>query len=58
MDYLTLSVYMKIYTFILWIMASDERREWWKEAYKVFIPLDINTRWNLIYLIISVARKY
>jgi hypothetical protein len=39
-------------------MASDERREWWKEAYKVFIPLDVDTRWNSIYLIMSVARKY
>jgi hypothetical protein len=39
-------------------MASDERQEWWKEACKVLISLDIDTRWKSIYLMMSVARKY
>jgi hypothetical protein len=49
---------MKIRTFVLWIMGSDERRQWWTDTCNIFTPLDVNSRWNGLYLMMQVARKY
>jgi hypothetical protein len=54
----SLSVWMKIRTMVLWIMGSDERRKWWKEVCNEFIPLDVDSRWNSLYLMMMVARRY
>jgi hypothetical protein len=54
-----LSVYMKIRTLVLWIMGSDERRKYWHQLpCDVFIPLDVTTRWNSLYLMMQIARKH
>lgn len=38
-------------------MGSDERRKWWTDICNTFIPLDVDTRWNSLYLMIKVARQ-
>ena len=49
---------MKIRTFVLYIMGSEERRYAWADVCPVQIPLDVDTRWNALYLMMIVARKY
>src|SRR5947199_8842323 len=50
-----LSVYQKVRAFVLWIQDSDERRAEWRKFCTVFIPLDIDTRWNALYLMMLKA---
>ena len=56
-DCAVLSVIMKIRIMILWMMKSDERRSWWKAVCNVFLPIDVDTRWNSLYLMMEAARK-
>jgi hypothetical protein len=55
-DCSSLSIYMKIRTFVLWIMKSDDRRAQWRKFCTVLIPLDVETRWNALYLMMFKAR--
>jgi hypothetical protein len=56
-DCSSLSVYQKIRTFVLWIQGSDERRAMWRKFCKIIIPLDVDTRWNALYLMMMKARE-
>jgi hypothetical protein len=51
-----LSIYMKIRAFVLWIQGSDERRAAWRKFCPIMIPLDVDTRWNSVYLMMFRAR--
>jgi hypothetical protein len=53
----TLSVYMKVRAFVLWIQGSDERRAAWRKICHIMIPLDVDTRWNALYLMMLKARE-
>jgi len=53
----SLNICMKVRAFVLWIMASEERRKQWKNICSVFLPLDVDTRWNSLYLMMIEARK-
>lgn len=55
---LSLSVYQKIRAFVLWIQSSDERRAEWKKFCAIMIPLDVDTRWNALYLMMTKAREF
>jgi hypothetical protein len=55
-DCSTLSVYQKIRAFVLWIQGSDDRRAKWRRFYNIMIPLDVNTRWNALFLMMFKAR--
>jgi hypothetical protein len=55
-DCSALSVYQKIRTLVLYIMASDERRAAWHVICPVMIPLDVDTRWNSLFLMMASAR--
>lgn len=52
----TLSYIIKVQSFILQVIKSKERRKWWTDLCLVFLPLDVNTRQNSLYLIIKTAR--
>jgi len=52
----SLSIYMKIRTFVLWIQRSDDRRSSWRKFCTIMIPLDVETRWNALYLMMFKAR--
>ena len=52
----TLSVWAKIRYITLWIQASGERRTDWLKICRTFIPLDVATRWNAVYLMMKAAR--
>jgi hypothetical protein len=54
----TLSVYMKIRTFVIYIRGSSERRQSWKKFCPIYIPLDMNIRWNSTYLMMLKAREH
>jgi hypothetical protein len=50
-----LSVHMKIRSFVIWIQSSDERRAFWRRFCTIMIPLDVDTRWNGLYLMMATA---
>lgn len=52
----SLSVYQKIRAFVLYIMASDERRVAWRAICAIIIPLDVTTRWNALFHMMATAR--
>jgi hypothetical protein len=53
----SLSVYQKIRAFVLWLQGSDERRLAWRQVCSIIIPLDVDTRWNSLYLMMLKARQ-
>jgi hypothetical protein len=53
----SLSVWQKVRSFVLWIMGSDERRAEWRKFCSISIPLDVETRWNALYLMMLKARE-
>jgi hypothetical protein len=55
-DCSSLSIYMKIQTLVVWIMRSDDRRAEWRKFCTILIPLDVETRWNALYLMMFKAR--
>jgi hypothetical protein len=54
----SLSVYQKVRAFVLWIQGSDERRAVWRKLCKITIPLDVDTRWNALYLMMAKAHEH
>ena len=53
-----LSVYQKVRTIVLYIQASDERRRGWKKICSIYIPLDVETRWNALFNMMWKAREH
>lgn len=55
---LALSVYEKIRAIVLWITETEERRLAWSKLSPILIPLDVSTRWNALYLMMSKAYQH
>lgn len=54
----SLSIYMKIRALVLWIMKGGDRLDSWESICEVHIPLDVDTRWNTLYLMMLIARRH